>query len=257
MLSNSPTATNRYGALAAEIYDIDKPFGALPDTAFHLERFRGFAGPILEPACGTGRTLVPFLEAGHDIAGFDQSPEMLERCRERCRARGFEPDLSQQRFEDFRYERPFAAILMPVGTFTLIDGHAAAMAVLRRFHRALAPGGLVVLDLQGLGFLAHRGDDRRRWTAENGDLLTLEGVRTRTDWAEQRSESMLRYERWRDNRLVESHMEPMAQRYWGVQEFRLTLEACGFTDVQVTGGYDRQRAPRADDRVLTFEAVRR
>ncbi|HWA60684.1 MAG TPA: class I SAM-dependent methyltransferase [Caulobacteraceae bacterium] len=257
MLGNSPTATNRYGALAAEIYDIDKPFGALPDTRFHLERFKGFGRPILEPACGTGRTLVPFLEAGHDMTGFDQSPDMLERCRARCEARGLSPHLSQQRFEDFRYDRAFGAILIPVGTFTLIDDLDTAKAVLRRLREALEPGGVVVLDIQGLGFLAHHGDDRRRWTAENGDLLTIEGARTKTDWLGQRAEAMLRYERWRDNRLVETHMEPMAQRYWGLEEFRLTLEAAGFSDVSVVGGYDRRRGPRSDDRVLTFEAVRR
>ena len=134
MLSNSTTATNRYGALAAEIYDIDKPFGALPDTRFHLQRFAGFDRPILEPACGTGRTLVPFLEAGHDITGFDQSPEMLERCRARCAERGLSPDLGQQRFEDFRYPRMFGAILVPVGTFTLIDDLDVARSVLRRFR---------------------------------------------------------------------------------------------------------------------------
>ena len=29
MSSNHSTATNRYGSLCAEVYDIDKPFGAL------------------------------------------------------------------------------------------------------------------------------------------------------------------------------------------------------------------------------------
>ena len=256
MLSNSTTATNRYGELAAEIYDIDKPFGALPDTRFHLERFAGFERPILEPACGTGRTLVPFLEAGLDITGFDQSPEMLARCRARCEAAGFSPDLSQQRFEDFRYPRKFGAILVPVSTFTLIDDLDVARAVLRRFRDHLEPGGVVVLDIQALAFLANTRDDRRRWTAENGDLLTVEGIRVATDWLAQRREAMLRYERWRDNRLVETHMEPMAQRYWGLNEFRLFLEAGGFGQVSVTGGYDRSRSPRAADRVLTFEAVR-
>jgi SAM-dependent methyltransferase len=256
MSSNSTTATNRYGALAAEIYDIDKPLGAMPDTRFHLERFVGFEGPILEPACGTGRTLVPFLEAGHDVTGFDPSPDMLDRCRARCAERGLAPDLSQQRFEDFRYARTFGAILVPVGTFTLIDDEAAARAVLRRFRDHLQPGGLVVLDISPLAGLADARDDRRRWTAENGDLLTVEGVRTLTDWLAQRREAMLRYERWRDNRLVETHMEPMAQRFWGLLEFRLALEAAGFIDVSITGGYDRRRLPHARDRVLTFEAVR-
>ena len=256
MPSNTTTATNRYGALAAEIYDIDKPFGALPDTKFHLEQFAGFDRPILEPACGTGRTLVPFLEAGFDMTGFDQSPEMLERCRARCAERGFSPDLRQQRFEDFRYPRTFGAILVPVGTFTLIDDLDVARSVLRRFRDALEPGGIVVFDIQPLSFLADTRDDRRRWTAENGDLLTVEGIRTTTDWLTQRREAMLRYERWRDNRLVETHMEPMAQRYWGLEEFRLVLEASGFGQVSVVGDYHRDRPLRANARTLTFEAVK-
>lgn len=256
MSSNATTATNRYGELAAEIYDIDKPLGAVPDTAFHLERFAAFGRPILEPACGTGRTLVPFLEAGHDITGFDQSPDMLSRCRARCAERGFSPDLTQQRFEDFRYPRTFGAILVPVGTFTLIDDAAAARAALRRFRDHLEPGGIVVLDIQSLAFLADTSADRRRWTAPDGDLLTLEGIRTKTDWLTQRREAMLRYERWRDNRLVETHMEPMAQRYWGLEEFRLVLEASGFGQVSVVGDYRRDRPLRANTRTLTFEAVR-
>lgn len=49
----------------------------------------------------------------------------------------------------------------------------------------------------------------------------------------------------------------MAQRCWGLEEFRLALQAAGFGDVSIVGGYDRRRAPRPEDRVLTFEAVRR
>ena len=250
------TTTNRYGSIAAEIYDIDKPFGALPDTRFHLERFAGFAGPILEPACGSGRTLIPLLEAGCEVAGFDPSEEMLARCRARCAERGFTPDLSRQSFEDFAYDRRFAAILVPVGSFTLIDRFEPAMVALRRFFDHLAPGGIVVLDIQPLSFLASRHQDRRQWTAENGDLLTIEGDVTRVDWAAQRSEARLRYERWRDNGLVEVQMEPMAQRYWGLEEFALALAAAGFSEVQVSGGYERGRPVRSGDHVMTFEAVR-
>ena len=48
----------------------------------------------------------------------------------------------------------------------------------------------------------------------------------------------------------------MSQRYWGREEFALALGVAGFSDVSVVGGYDRRRAPRANDRVLTFEATR-
>lgn len=255
---NDTTAlVNRYGALAAEIYDIDKPLGRLPDTAFHLTRLAGFSGEILEPACGTGRTLLPLLKAGLSVAGFDASPDMLDRCRSRCAGAGFTPDLRLQRLESFDFGRSFDAILMPAGTFTLIDDFATALTVLRRFHDHLRPGGSLILDLQSLAMLPNAGDDRRRWTTLDGDLLTLEGVRVATDWVGQRIEAMLRYERWRDHRLVESQMEPMAQRYWGLEEFALALGAVGFEVVSVVGGYQRGRAPRAGDRVLTYEARRR
>jgi SAM-dependent methyltransferase len=250
------TTTNRYGSIAAEIYDIDKPIGALPDTRFHLERFKDFRGRILEPACGSGRTLLPLIEAGCDATGFDPSTEMLDRCRTLCAERGFTPDLSRQRFEDFHYDGAFDAILVPAGSFTLIDRFDAAIAVLRRFHDHLRPGGIVVLDNQPLAFLAASAEDRRHWAADNGDLLTMEGVRTRTDWIAQRVEYRLRYERWRNNRLVETQLEPMAQRYWGLEEFTLALTSVGFTDVRVTGNYDRGRPVRPNDRTLTFEATR-
>ena len=252
----SADVINRYGAIAAEIYDIDKPFFARPDTAFHLARFEGFDRPILEPACGSGRTLIPFLKAGLDITGFDPSPEMMDRCRARCAEAGFAPDLSRQRYEDFAYDRRFGAILVPVGSFTLIDDFAVAVAVLRRFHAHLEPEGVLVLDIEGLNALSPAPADRRRWTAPNGDLLTCEGVRSRTDWARQRAETTYRYERWREGTLVESQIDIMAQRYWGREEFRLALEAAGFGQVSVVGGYDRSRRPRASDPSLTFEAVR-
>jgi SAM-dependent methyltransferase len=257
MPSNSNTRVNRYGALAAEVYDIDKPYFSLPDTAFHLERLASIEGPILEPACGTGRTLVPLLDAGHDVTGFDASPDMLARCQAKCAERGHNPPLSQQRFEDFRYPEPFAAILVPVGTFTLIDDFAVAMSVLRRFRDHLTPGGLFIADMQSLGFLASNAEDLRSWAAPNGDLLTTDGRDVRVDWVKQRVERRVRYDRWRDNALVESHLEPMAQRHWGVEEFTLALGAAGFDGVSVCGSYDRSRPVGAGDRTLTFEARRR
>jgi SAM-dependent methyltransferase len=255
MHPDTNTKTNRYGSIAAEIYDLDKPIGAQPDIAFHLERLAGVNGPILEPACGSGRALVPLLEAGHDVTGFDPSAEMIARCKARCAERGFTPDLSRQRFQDFSYPGAFAAIFVPVASFTLIDDFTEAMAVLRRFHAHLAPGGVLVMDLDPISFLAASGDDRRRWTAENGDLLTVDGRRISIDWLTQREEHHTRYERWRDNRLVETQLEPYARRLWGLDEFTLALGVTGFCDIIVTGGW-RRRPPRAGDRIMTFEAKR-
>jgi hypothetical protein len=61
-----------YGRLATEVYDITKPIGhSFGDVEFYLERLK---------SC-TGRVLIPLMEAGLEIEGTDNSPEMLTICR--------------------------------------------------------------------------------------------------------------------------------------------------------------------------------
>jgi SAM-dependent methyltransferase len=256
MPTESNTPANRYGSIAAEVYDLDKPVGGTLYTPFHLERLETVSGPILEPACGSGRFLIPLLEAGREVIGFDASAEMLERCLARCAERGLSADLSLQCWEDFHYDRTFSAVVVPVASFNLIHDFAAAVSVLGRFRDHLAVGGLLMVDVQPLSALSTRGDDRRSWTAENGDLLTCDGRRQEIDWLEQRERYHTRYERWRDNRLIESQLEPMALRYWGIEELTMVLRDTGFGQIAVIGNYDRRRPPRSGDQILTFEAVR-
>lgn len=256
MNPDSNTSTNRYGSLAAEIYDIDKPVDSLFDGRFHRARLAEIRGPILEPACGSGRALIPLLEAGHEVVGLDASAEMLDNCRARCAERGLDPDLSQQRFEDLRYERRFAAVFVPAGSFGLIDDYGAAVDVLRRFHGALSPGGLLVLDLQPISALADPGSGRRSWTAAHGDLLVCEIKPMSVDWIAQTARHHTIYERWRSGALIESSLEPMALRYWGLEEMTLTLRDAGFENITAIGNFDRRRPPRSSDRQLTFEATR-
>ncbi len=256
MSLESNTTTNRYGSLAAEVYDLDKPVDSLFDGAFHRARLAEIAGPILEPACGSGRALIPLLEAGHEVVGFDASEEMLANCRDRCAERGLSPDLSQQRFEDFRFDRDFAAVFVPAGSFGLIADYASAVAVLSRFHQVLRPGGLLIVDIQPISALARSSDSRRSWVARNGDLLVCKMRATGVDWMAQIERHHTIYERWRGGALVESSLEPMALRYWGLEEMTMTLRDTGYDNIVAVGNFDRRRAPRSGDRQLTFEATR-
>jgi SAM-dependent methyltransferase len=249
----SAATYNRYGRMCAEVYDLDKPTGSLGDIDFYRERLATVGGPILEAGCGTGRLLIPLLEAGLDVEGFDASEPMLEICKERCDERGLSPRLSRMRFQDFAYERPFAAIVVPVSTFILVDDYVEATAVLERFWRHLEPGGVLILDMPTLEFLEKGMQGVRCWTTPEGDLLRLDQQRFELDWLRQRAVSHDRYERWRDGRLVETELEVMAYRAWGERELSLALRAAGFADVQVYAGGRPGVAPRRIYRQLTFE----
>ena len=256
MTSESNTRANRYGSLAAEVYDLDKPVDSLFDGAFHRARLAEIAGPILEPACGSGRALIPLLEAGHEVIGFDSSAEMLANCRARCAERGLTPHLSQQRFEDFTYDRRFGAVFVPAGSFGLVADYSMALEVLRRFYDALEPGGLLIVDVEPVSALRATASSRRSWTAANGDLLVYEARPMGVDWIAQVRRHHGVYERWREGALVETELEPMALRYWTIQEMRLTLRDIGFDNVAIFGNYNRRRGPVSRDDVLTFEATR-
>ena len=216
--------TNRYGSLSAWAYDLDKPIGhSFGDVEFLLGRLKGCTGPILEPAVGTGRVLIRLLEAGHDVEGFDASAEMLEICRRNCRARGFSPRLSQMRWETFQCDRKFAAIVMTAATFMLITEFETACAVLRRFYEHLAPGGRLILDISPDDCFTS-DHSIRRWTSPEGDLLTLQENKTDLDYVRQCSVTPMRYEHWRDGKLVASELEILTLRWWGMHEAAMAVD---------------------------------
>lgn len=255
--ANAPAPINRYGALCAEVYVLDKPPGALGDIRYYLDHLRPLTGPVLEAACGSGRLLIPLLEAGVPIEGFDHSEHMLARCREAADPRGLNATLSRLRFQEFAYPHPFEAIVCPAGAFTLIDDFTEALAVLRRFHDHLSPGGRLFVDLMPLAYLTNPATHHvRSWTTPAGEQLTITSTRLELDLMGQRRVSLDRYDRWRGGRLVESEVEVLATRLWGLKEFELTLKEAGFADISVCGDHRIGRPPRPSDGWWCFQAVR-
>jgi len=56
-----------YGRIYTEFYDLSK-ITVPPDAlVFFLHCHEDTTHPMLEPMCGTGRLLIPFLERGTDI----------------------------------------------------------------------------------------------------------------------------------------------------------------------------------------------
>lgn len=248
-------AFNRYGRMCAEVYDLDKPVGALGDIGYYAGRLRELDGPVLEPAVGSGRILIPLLEAGIEVDGFDLSDAMLEQCRSRCAARGLTPRLWRADFGDFETDRLYAAVIVPVGSFLFAGDFAQGCAVLRRFHDALGPGGLLLIDLPPLGFLTDSMAAVRTWTAADGSLLRLTSRDVALDWVGQTRTTHDVYERFRDGRLVETELEVMRYRAWAAEELTAALRGAGFAAVELTGAH-HSRPPRPGDRVLTWAAVK-
>src|SRR3954453_8892061 len=82
----------------------DVPYG----LDFYVALAREANGPVLDVACGTGRILLPCLQAGVDIEGVDIFEPMLSTLRKKAAALGLSPKLHRADMSDFRIGRCFA-----------------------------------------------------------------------------------------------------------------------------------------------------
>ncbi|ANU26362.1 class I SAM-dependent methyltransferase [Planococcus versutus] len=246
-----------YSSLSAEVYDLDKPIGSsFGDIEYYLERLASCKGRILEPAVGTGRMLVPLLENGFQVDGFDVSEEMLQVCRANCKERGLSPELFNAKMESFSIDAKYAAIVIPTGTFLLLYEREKSLQALQNFYSHLETRGRLIVDLHVPSGIELEKTSTRTWQATNGDTLTVESKKVEVDWIQQHFVSQGRYERWHEGRLVETELERYPMRWYGVEEFTAILEAIGFTDVTITTDYQFGNYPKNADAIITFEAIK-
>lgn len=98
-------------------------------------------GRVLEAACGTGSYLVP-LSAWYEVAGFDLSPAVIRRAREKLpAARLFVADMT-----DFGVDEPHDALLCLFSSIGYLRSPEQLRAAADCFARALRPGGALVVE---------------------------------------------------------------------------------------------------------------
>jgi SAM-dependent methyltransferase len=243
------------GRLATEVYDIDKPIGhTFGDVEFYLGRLRSCTGRVLEPAVGTGRMTIPLLEAGIEVEGVDNSPEMLAICRARCAERGLEPALYEGDMRSLSLPERYEAIIMPAGSFHLIERREESLGTLERFREHLVPGGRLILDL-GLETDLRVGTiSTGTVETPQGETITMESKVVEVNFLEQYSVSHLRYEKWRDGELLRTEMQRFAGHWYGLEEFKLVLKGLEFSDVVVSADYEYGKRPSSAEQTFTFEA---
>lgn len=84
----------------------------------------------LEPMCGNGRMLIPFMQHGIDIEGFDMSEEMLQVCMDKGNRLNLKPNVSYGKIEEFRDTKKYDLIIIPFGSFSLLSDSLAKNSLL-------------------------------------------------------------------------------------------------------------------------------
>ncbi len=221
--------------------------------------------PALDLACGTGRLLLPLLQAGLEVDGCDISSDMLALCRAKAERVGLAPWLYAQAMHELDLPRTYRTIYI-CDSFGLGGQRQQDREALRRCYRHLAPGGTLVFNLDlpygnaeqwSYWLPEQRRQLPQAWSASgtrrqasNGDEYELRVRLVDLDPLEQRMTLQSRTALWRAGHLVAEEEYTLQENLYFRNEVLLLLEQAGFADVTVQGGYTDRTATREDDWVM-------
>ncbi|OXM14435.1 class I SAM-dependent methyltransferase [Paenibacillus herberti] len=249
-----------YGELCTEVYDLTKKIGQSfdGDIEYYRDRLKHCKGRILEAMVGSGRVIIPLLESGLIVDGVDYSPKMLASCRQHCEDRGLAAQFYEADLQELSLPDKYEAIIIPGGSFLLIEQREMSLNVLRRFYEHLQPGGRLILDLflPDPNFECGPFGGASTFNLPNGDIITMEGKLVEADLYHQYKVSYLKYEKWRNGALIQTELQRFALRWYGVEEFKLILENIGFSDVNVSADFEYGKAPSNGKQKYVYEAIR-
>jgi SAM-dependent methyltransferase len=227
-----------YGKLG-RFYDLEHA-DLTADLVFYLHFARQAGGPVLEVGCGTGRLMLPLVEAGIDVTGVDPSPAMLSVARKKLRSQA---PLIEGDMRTVALPRRYALIIVSINTFMHLLTTTDQLDALVNLARHLSLGGRLIIDLPAGDELAHQDPDGRL-TLEQTFLdpdtghRVMKLVASRIDWATQRQDITYVYDELLDGGGVRRTVVPMTLRHVFRYELLLLLDRAGYSLETLYGDYD-------------------
>ncbi|OJW10040.1 MULTISPECIES: class I SAM-dependent DNA methyltransferase [Legionella] len=242
-----------YQNLCTEVYDLSKPNAPQDAYSFYRSYAVEAKGPILEPMCGTGRFLLPLVEEGFDVQGFDASQPMLERLHAKARSKNLNPKVWPGFIEDLNQPEKYSLIFIPSGSFCLITEKAAIQKALKIIYEHLEDKGIFVFEIETLHAVPNelgiwRGS---RWPKEDGTLIVLSQLAMLN---EEVCYSIGKYELIDNNCVIQTEVEEYKIRIYQDPSFlHNLLTEVGFSKVQIVKGFERNASPDEKDDSIVFE----
>lgn len=247
-----------YQSLCTEYYDLHKPL--LPDDEweFYLQYARLAQGPILEPMCGTGHFLIPLMQEGFAIEGFDASEAMLARLFERCKSVGLVPNVWFGFVEDLAIKNRYALAFIPVGSFNLIDDLEVVSVSLKALYDSLAPGGILVLELMTHALAQQLPVDT--WIDAEYERTDGKKIIVKTLYQPMVDNVVYvvrRYMLFNDRDQTEQlEIEEYVLRFYTEDEFRAFLQDAGFSMVVMVKAFQHGTLPDSNDSLVVYECTK-
>jgi SAM-dependent methyltransferase len=231
-----------YGELCTKVYESDKSIAGEKEMEFYLSFVKDKTMKVLEPMCGNGRMLIPFMEKGVDIEGFDISEEMLKVCRQKAEQLNLMPTVFCEKIEDFKSEKKYDLILIPFGSFSLLSDELAERG-LDNLKTVLKDEGKILLTT----VTRYNGiEDIPEWVETNRKQFDHETIveykKVHFDETNNLLKMQLKYESYQREKLEKTEIMDFPMRLYNPGEFEDRLKSKGFQNVvvhEVKDGYGK------------------
>lgn len=241
--SSARTSSERpFYADHADAYDrlitdpVDPWVDAVDDR---LTRANRSPASVLDAGCGTGRHAAGLITKGHRVDIVDASARLLSVAARRCpSARAFLADLCEMTLPSTYDAVTCRGVLNDMVT----DEERASTA--RCLARALAPGGLLFLDVREARGSRQRADGTARSQIVDLDDGTRLTFTARTTFSQGMLQVTERYDLARPGAPTQRSDYHFTMRPWTEPELRMVLHDSGLRNIEISPGVGRRTPDR-------------
>lgn len=206
---------------------------------------------VLDLPCGFGRIANRLAGRGFEVVGIDDNPDYLHRARRDAVEAGVEVDYRRGDMRALDAEGDFDVLVNWFTSFGYFDDDTDR-DVLRRFRRALRPGGRLVLDLANRDRLVRAVGAQAgpaTMLVDRGEMLLVDRVDLSDDGARGETDRIV----VADGRVRRMHF---SVRLFTLPELTDWLRGAGFGEVRAYGPDGGRFTWRADRLIVVASRVR-
>jgi SAM-dependent methyltransferase len=240
-----------YLSLCTEVYELSKPNPPEDSYAFYRDYAMKANGPILEPMCGTGRFLLPMLEEGFNVHGFDASDHMLKVLYAKAKAKHLEPTIWKGFVEDLKQPEKYNLIFIPSGSFCLIIDPVQVEKALKAIYDHLNNHGIFLFEAETLQAVPEQGIGRGSvWPIPNGQKIILSQLATMQDDI---CTSLCKYELMEADKIIHTEIEELRVKIYEQDQLMEMLKSAGFKHIKTLKAFDQSSGPANQDESIVYE----
>lgn len=224
--------------LFPELYDIfNQEYTS--DISWYIEVLKPYS-KILELGIGTGRVGIPLAQAGYDVWGVDNSPEMIALLKRKINlAITNNIHIVEQDFRNIQIEEDFNVAIIPFCTFNFMLSREDQASVLYSLRRVLNSGALIILDLLTPFTFPNWTDPNFYWVKTVYDNQHTLHIYMKNEYDENtRILKQNRLIKKCSGDFIEEINLVMKNVYIDVDEIKELLFSCGFTTGNIYGDYN-------------------